>query len=94
MALAWGIHASPGTCSSLWSSDLALYLEDYLMHEHYYLGYESVLPKVLPQNEYRSLWPIFYGPVILHYILKTICCMNIYFGIKGQYDLTFDLKII
>ena len=21
-----------------WSSDFALYLEDYLMHEHYYLG--------------------------------------------------------
>ena len=39
--------------------------------------YESVWPKVLPQNKYRSLWPIFYGPVILHYILKTIWCMNI-----------------
>ena len=60
-----------------WSSDFALYLEDYLMHEHYYWDYESVWHKVLPQNKYRSLWPIFYGPVILHYILKTIWCMNI-----------------
>ena len=34
-------------------------------------------PKVLPQNKYRSVWPIFYGPVILRYILKTIWCMNI-----------------
>ena len=25
-----------------WSSDFALYLEDYLMHEHYYLRYESI----------------------------------------------------
>ena len=24
-------------------------------------------------------WPIFHGPAILHYILKTICCMNIIF---------------
>ena len=52
--------------------------------------YESVWPKVWPQNEYRSLWPIFYGTVILHYILKTITS---YFGIKSQYDLMFDLKI-
>ena len=34
-------------------------------------------PKFFPQNKYRSLWPIFYGPVILHYILKTIWCMHI-----------------
>ena len=34
-------------------------------------------PKVLPQNKYKSMWPIFYGPVILRYILKTIWCMNI-----------------
>ena len=25
----------------------------------------------------RSLWPIFHGPLILHYILKTIWCMSI-----------------
>ena len=27
--------------------------------------------------KWRSAWPIFHGPVILPYILKTICCMNI-----------------
>ena len=39
--------------------------------------YESVWPKILPQNKYRSLWSIFYGPVILCYILKAIWRMNI-----------------
>ena len=29
------------------------------------------------ENKYRSLWPIFYGPVILPCIWKTIWCMNI-----------------
>ena len=62
-------------CIILWEYESVR--PDYLMHEHYYLGYESVWPNVLPQNKYRSLWPIFYGPVIVHYILKTIWCMNI-----------------
>ena len=98
--------------------------------------YESVWPKVWPQNKCRSLWPLFHGLVILPCILKTIWCMNIvirdyesvwpdidlkinvshcdlyfmghwfciiswrlsdlwtsYFGIMGQYDQTFDLKM-
>ena len=38
--------------------------------------YESVWLDVWPQNECRSLWPIFHGPVISCYILKTIWCMN------------------
>ena len=33
--------------------------------------YESVWHDIWPQNELRSLWPIFHGPVILPYILKT-----------------------
>ena len=45
--------------------------------------YESVWPEVWPQNKYRSLWPILHGPVIL----------TSYFGIIGQYDQTFDLKV-
>ena len=39
--------------------------------------YESVCPEVWPQNKCRSLWCIFYVPVILPYILKTIWYMNI-----------------
>ena len=38
---------------------------------------ESVWPDVWPQNIYRSLWPIFHGPVILPFILKTVWFFNI-----------------
>ena len=33
--------------------------------------YESVWSDSWPESKCRSLWPIFYGPVILCYILKT-----------------------
>ena len=36
-----------------------------------------------PQNKCRSPWPIFHGPVILPYILKTIWCMYI---ILSEYE--------
>ena len=39
--------------------------------------YESLWPEVWPQHKCRSLWPMFHGPVILPYILKTIWYMNI-----------------
>ena len=39
--------------------------------------YESVWPDIRPQNKCRSLWPKFYGLVILPYSSKTICCINI-----------------
>ena len=55
--------------------------------------YESVWPNIWPQNKCGSLWPIFHGPVILHYILKTIWCMNIILWNYGQYDPTFDFKL-
>ena len=51
--------------------------------------FASVWPDVWPQKNCRSLWPIFHGPVILPYILKTIWCMNI---LLQDYDQTFDLK--
>ena len=57
------------------------------------LGYESEWPKVIPQNKYRSLWPIFYGPLICVTSWRLFDVWISYFGIKGQYDLTFDLKI-
>ena len=59
------------------SSDLALYLEDYFMYVHHIWYYESVWPDIWPQNNCRSLWLTFHGPVILCYILKTIWYMNI-----------------
>ena len=44
-----------------------------LMYEQ---DYESVWPDIWPHNKCRSFWPIFYGPVILSYILKPIWYMN------------------
>ena len=38
--------------------------------------WESVWPDVWSKNKCRSLWPIFYGSVILPYIL-TVWCLNI-----------------
>ena len=61
----------------LWSSDFALYLEDFLMYEHHSLGLWISMTLRLTSNKCRSLWPIFHGQVILPYILKTNRCMNI-----------------
>ena len=61
-----------------WSSGFTLYLEDYLMYVHHTLGLWISMTHVWPKNKCRSLWPIFHGPVILHYILKKIIwCTNI-----------------
>ena len=57
-----------------WSSNFALHLEDCM--NIVVQDYESVWPDIWPQNKCRSLWPIFHGPVILPYILKTIWYMN------------------
>ena len=67
-----------------WSIDFALYLEDYLMYEYYYLGLWVSMTQSLTKNKYRSLWPIFHGPVILRYNLKTIWYMNIIFWDYGS----------
>ena len=56
--------------------------------------YESVWPEVWPQNKCRSLWPIFYGPVIWPYLMNIIWCMKkSLFGIINQFYSTFDLKV-
>ena len=46
-----------------WSSDFALYLEDCLMHECILFGIMSRY-----DTKFYLKIPIFYGPVILHYI--------------------------
>ena len=43
--------------------------------------------------KWKSSWPIFYGPVILSYILKTIWCMYIILWEYESDDPTFDPKI-
>ena len=40
-------------------------------------SYFRIWHDIWPKNKCRSLWSIFHGPVILPYILKNICCMNI-----------------
>ena len=54
---------------------------------------ESVWLDAWSQNKRRSLWPIFYGSVILPYILKAIWCINVIPWRNDQYDLMLDLKI-
>ena len=46
--------------------------------------------------KWRSAWPIFHGPVILSYLLKTIWCTicTSYFGSLNQYDPTFTSKLM
>ena len=39
-------------------------------------AYESLWLDAWPQNKNGSLWPIFYGSVILRYIFKTYWCIN------------------
>ena len=53
--------------------------------------YESVWPDIWPQNNCRSLWPIFYGPVILHYILKTICYMYMNIILRDYWSVWPDI---
>ena len=64
-----------------------LYLD--LMYEHW--DYKSVWPDVWPQNQCRSLWPIFHGPLILPDILKTIWYMKTKLG--DYESVFFTLKI-
>ena len=47
----------------------------------------------LTSNKCRSLWPVFHGPVILPYILKTVWCMNIRLQDYESVWPTFDFKI-
>ena len=68
-----------------------LYFEDWCM-SIILQDYESARPNIWPQTKCRSLWPIFYSPLILPYIL-TSWYVNIKLRIMSQYDMTFDLKI-
>ena len=43
--------------------------------------------------KWRSAWPIFYGPLILPYILKTIWCIYIILSEYESVQSMFDLKI-
>ena len=54
------------------------YISKTIWHMHIiFPDYEIVWHNLWPQYEYKSLWPIFHGPVILPYIWKIIWQMNI-----------------
>ena len=53
-----------------WSSDFALYHEDYLMYEQYYLGLSVSMTQSLTYISWSRILP---------YIFKTIWCMYIIF---------------
>ena len=55
------------------------------------LEYESVGPDIWPKHKCRSLWPIFHGPMIVPYTMKTISYMNIIIGIMNRYDLKINV---
>ena len=52
-----------------WSSDFALYLEDYSLDVCHNWNTESMWCKDLPDKMYVGQWPTFHGPVILSYVL-------------------------
>ena len=54
---------------SLWSSDFASYLEDYLIEKHCTWDKGSLWHKDWPCKIYVDQWPIFHGPLILPYII-------------------------
>ena len=53
-------------------------------------GNEIMWLKALPQNRYRSTWPIFHGLVILLNIFKIIWWINIIIDIMDQCDTKID----
>ena len=61
------------------------------MYEHHSWYNGSVWHRDWPHQVYVGQWPIFYGPVILLLIWKTIWWRNIVFGIMDQCDTKIDL---
>ena len=61
------------------------------MDEHHSWYNESLWHRHWPLLVYVGQWPIFYGPVILLHILKTIWWRNFVFGIMDKWDAKIDL---
>ena len=76
-----------------WSSDFALYLEDYLMDKCHNWNIGSMWCKDLPHKMYVGKWHTFHSPVILFYILKTIWWINVVLEILIQCATNIELKI-
>ena len=91
--LNWNYVCRSETCIS-WFKDITLFLKTtlYLMDKCHNLDIGSMRCKDLPYYIYVSQWPIFYGPVILSCILKTIWWM-IVLEILIQCDTNIDMKL-
>ena len=76
-----------------WSSDFALYLEDYLINKCHNWNIGSMWSKDLPHKMYVGQWPTFHGPVFLSYILKTTWWINVVLKILIQCDTNFERKL-
>ena len=74
--LNWNYICRPVTYIS-WSSDFAVYLEDYLMDKCHSWNIGSMWSKDLPHKMYVGQWPTFRDPVILTYILKMFWWRNV-----------------
>ena len=75
------------------SSDFALYLEDYLMNKCHNWNIGSMWCKDLPHKMYVGQWPTFHGPVFLSYILKTTWWNNVVLKILIQCDTNIERKL-
>ena len=76
-----------------WSSDFALYVEDYLMDKCHNWNIGSMWCKDLPHKMYVGQWSALHGPVILSYILNTFWWRNFVLKILIQSNIKFDLQI-
>ena len=76
-----------------WSSDVALYLQDYLMDKCHNWNTGPMWCKDLPDKMYVGQWPTFHGPVILSYILRSISWINVVLEILIQCDTNTELKL-
>ena len=76
-----------------WFSDFALYLEDSLMYEPHTLG---LWIEPWPQNKYRSLKPIFHGPVIWRYMTVTVygMCYKTFTYISTTNNIEYVITIL
>ena len=75
-----------------WSSDFALYLEDYLMDKCRNWNVGSMWWKDLPHKTYVGQWPTFHGPMKGN-TLKTIWWINVVLEIRIECDTNIELKL-
>ena len=86
LAIAGGIHDGVVLCCPF-SHEMDLIESVSEGFPTYSLIWEDLLKTMM------YIWPrpIFHGPVIWHYVWKTIGCMYMFLGTINQYDQIFDI---